>query len=53
MRDSLTALYNVYLIIGQKAYTDRIQRPETGDIALTIDTEQSGESAGLLIIYTR
>ena len=53
MRDSLTALYDVYLIIGQKAYTDRIQRPEAGDIAVTIDTEQSGESAGLLIIYTR
>jgi len=39
------------LIIGQKAYTDRIQRPEVGDIAVTIAIEPSGESTGLLIIY--
>ncbi len=45
---SLTDLYDVYLIIGQKAYTDRIQRPEAGDIVVTIT---SSESAGLLIIY--
>ena len=51
MRDSSTALYDVYLIIGQKAYADRIQRPEAGDIAATIAIEQSSESAGLLIIY--
>ena len=51
IRDSLAALYDIYLIIGQKAYTDRIQRPEAGDIAVTIDIKQSGESAGLLIIY--
>lgn len=43
--------YDVYLIIGQKAYIDHIQRPEGGDIAVTIEVEQSNESAGLLIIY--
>jgi len=47
----LAALYDVYLIIGQKTCTDRIQRPEAGDIAVTIAIEQSGETAGLLIIY--
>ena len=43
--DSLAALYDVYLIIGQKAYADRIQRPEAGDIAVTIKIEQSSETA--------
>ena len=33
----MAALYDVYFIIGQNAYTDRIQRPETGDIAVTIE----------------
>ena len=51
IRDTLTALYDVYLIIGQQAYTDRIQRPETGDIAATIAIGQSSESTALLIIY--
>ena len=49
VRDSLAALYDIYLIIGQKAYADRIQRPEAGDIAVTIAIDQSDESAGLLI----
>ena len=31
--------------------SDRIQQPETGDLTVTIDIEQSSESAGLLIIY--
>ena len=51
IRDSSTALYDVYLIIGQQAYADRIQRPEAGDIAATIAFEPSSETAGLLIIY--
>ena len=51
IRDSLVALYDIYLIIGQQAYTDRIQRPEAGDIAVTIEIEQSSESSALLIIY--
>jgi len=51
MQDSLAALYDVYLIIGQKAYSNRIQRPETGDITITLEIEKSGESTGLLIIY--
>lgn len=41
VRDSLAALYDVYLIIRQKAYTDRIQRPEAGDIAATIAVERN------------
>lgn len=48
--DSSTALYDVYLIIGQKAYADRIQRPEAGDIAVTIAIEPNGESVVLLIL---
>jgi hypothetical protein len=51
MRDSLAALYDVYLIIVQKAHADRIQRPEAGDIAVAIAIEPSNESTGLLIIY--
>ena len=39
VRDSLAALYDVYLIIGQKAYTDRIQRPEAVNIVVTIAIE--------------
>jgi len=51
MRDSLAALYDVYLIIGQQAYADRIQQPEAGDIAVKLAIEAASESAGLLIIY--
>ena len=51
MRDSSVVLYDVYLIIGQQAYTNRIQRPETGEIAVIVIIEQSGVSVGLLIIY--
>jgi hypothetical protein len=50
-RDSLAALYDVYLFIGEETQSMRIQRPETGDIPVIMNLKTTQSSTGLLIIY--
>ena len=50
-RDSLAKLYEIYFIVGQKVYTEKILKPEVGNISVIMDFEKKGESQGYLIIY--
>jgi hypothetical protein len=51
VRDSLAALYDLYLFVGEETQSMRIQRPETGDIPVIMNLKTTQSSTGLLIIY--
>lgn len=50
-RDSLAALYDVYLQVGQFEYYKRILRPEMGNIPVTLDFDQYTGKEGNLSIH--
>jgi len=50
-RDSFSQLYEIYFIVGQNIYYERILRPEAGNISVKMKIEKSGESQGYLMIY--
>lgn len=50
LRDSLAALYDIYLIVDQETISKRIRRPEAGNIRVIINFNQTIESQGLLLI---
>lgn len=50
-RDSLAALYDVEFLVGDYTFTSRVNRPESGDIAVELDFSRGSEHEGLLTIY--
>lgn len=51
VRDELAALYDIYLYMNGKVFSDRFQRPENGNISITLTYERSNEEHGELVIY--
>jgi hypothetical protein len=49
--DSLAALYDVSLAIGEKVYQKRVRRSESGDIVVEIELTEALTGTGLLVIY--
>ena len=51
VRDSLAALYDIFVLTEQQVYTERIRRPETGNTFIEMTFDQHIGSQGLLRIY--
>ena len=51
IRDPLVALYDIYLFTNSTSYTERIRRPESGNIFVEIDLVPNESAEGFLIIY--
>jgi hypothetical protein len=51
LRDPLVGLYDIYFITSKQVYTNRIRRPESGNISATINFDPVSDNAVLLLIY--
>lgn len=51
LRDSLAALYEIYFILDEQSIVQRVRRPESGDVDVVFEIEDSQEREALVIIY--
>jgi hypothetical protein len=51
LRDSLAALYEIYFILDEQPVVQRVRRPESGDVEVVFEIEDSQAREALIIIY--
>ena len=50
-RDSLAALYEIYFILDDQLIIHRVRRPESGDVKVVFEIEESQAREALVMIY--
>jgi len=52
LRDSLAALYEIYFILDEEPIVQRVRRPESGDVEVVFEIEDSQAREALIITHT-